>query len=486
MNEPQQKMTEAEVSTYVRDFERRTGVFAERVNGTAVWQLIRFEVSVRIQGLGLERVPAGRRRLVGSLLRGFFQFFRLPRSSYFCKTFDSAYRRETPAGFEDIYFDDLGPVMPDMIKASSCDAAGYELRIAKAAMPPVFDDTSVIALSAILGRVFPVVARNPAFEAISQSITSELGYEDYTPARIRRVYNVFWWRVMLYRLVLWRVRPMAVLCPDNGQFGLMGAAHYFGIPYIEMQHGVFTHIHPNALPPDLLEHEATGLLMPSKFIAYGKFSADILHDTWLSLNNRVHPVGAPFLERARAIRASQYKPGGTPRITLSTQGIARRALGDFIANFLRLCDEQFELVIKLHPAYDHNQKFYTQLFGDDPRVIIDSGASGNSIHTFIAQSDFHISISSTCHYDALGIGTPTGILALETHESMVNLLDVAGVSLIRTPADLAGLVRDRSFGVVPDQTSRYFFEHDFPRRVEAVLASMGVAPEATNRDSVAA
>ena len=61
MNESQQKMTEAEVSTFVRDFERRTGVFAERVNGSAVWQLIRFEISVRIQGLGLERAPAGRR-----------------------------------------------------------------------------------------------------------------------------------------------------------------------------------------------------------------------------------------------------------------------------------------------------------------------------------------------------------------------------------------------------------------------------------------
>lgn len=485
MSESQQKMTEAEVSTYVRDFERRTGVFAERVNGTAVWQLIRFEVSVRIQGLGLERAPAGRRRLVGSLLRGFMQFFRLPRSSYFCKTFDSAYRRESREGFEDIYFDDLKPVMPDMIKVSSCDAAGYEQRIAKASTPPVFDDTSVIALSAILGRVFPVVVSNPAFETISRAITSELGFEDYTPARVRRVYNVFWWRVMLYRLVLWRVRPKAVLCPDNGQFGLMKAAQHFGIPYIEMQHGVFTHVHPNALPPDLSEEEARGLLMPSSFAVYGKFSADVLHESWLYMNNRVHPVGAPFLERARAVRASQYKPGDIPRITLSTQGIARRALGNFIAEFLRLCDEQFELVIKLHPAYDHDQNFYEELFGSDPRVVIDSGASANSTHTFIARSDFHISISSTCHYDALGIGTPTGVLALETHESVADLLDVSGVCLIETPADLAELVRGRSFGVVPDETSRYFFEHDFPGRVEAVLASMAVAPGASDRDTVA-
>jgi len=486
MIESQQKMTEAEVATFVRDFERRTGVFAERVNGSAVWQLIRFEVSVRIQGLGLERAPAGRRRLVGSLWRGFLQFFRLPRSSYFCKTFDSAYRRETADGFEDIYFDDLKPVMPDMIKVSSCDVAGYEQRIAKASTPPIFDDTSVIALSAILGRVFPVVVRNQAFEAISRAIINELGFKDYTPARIRRVYNVFWWRVMLYRLVLRRVRPRAVLCPDNGQFGLMSAAQHFGIPYVEMQHGVFTHVHPNALPPDLSEDEARGLLMPSSFAVYGKFSADVLHDSWLYMNNRVHPVGAPFLERARAVRASQYRPGTIPRITLSTQGIARKALGDFIAAFLRLCDDEFELVIKLHPAYDHDQNFYEDQFGSDPRVVIDSGASANNTHAFIARSDFHISISSTCHYDALGIGTPTGILALETHESVADLLDVAGACLIETPADLARLVRDRAFGVVPEETSRYFFEHDFPGRVEAVLASVSAISGSSDRDTVAA
>lgn len=485
MNETQKKMTEAEVSTFVRDFERRTGVFAERVNGTAVWQLIRFEVSVRIQGLGLARAPAGRGRLLGSLVRGLFQFIRLPRSSYFCKTFDSAYRRETPSGFEDIYFDDLRPVLPDMIKVSSCDVSGYERRIDKAVTPPVFDDTSVIALSAILGRIFPVVLRNAAFESISQAIINELGFEDYTPARIRRVYNVFKWRVMLYRLLLRRVRPKAVLCPDNGQFGLMSAAQHFGIPYVEMQHGVFTHVHPNALPPDLSPEEASGLLMPSSFAVYGKFSADVLQDSWLYKNNRVHPVGAPFLERARAIRASQYQPGVIPRITLSTQGIARKPLGDFILAFLHLSDEEFELVIKLHPAYDHDEIFYEELFGGDPRVVIDSGTSANSTHTFIARSDFHISISSTCHYDALGIGTPTGVLALETHESVADLLDVAGACLIETPADLAMMVRKRSFGVVPDETSRYFFEHDFPARVEAVLARMSGTPEASDKETVA-
>ena len=69
---------------------------------------------------------------------------------------------------------------------------------------------------------------------------------------------------------------------------------------------------------------------------------------------------------------------------------------------------------------------------------------------------------------------------------MADLLDVSGVHLIETPADLAGLVRARSFGVVPDETSRYFFERDFPGRVEAVLASMSVAPGTSDKDTVAA
>ncbi|OCW57008.1 hypothetical protein [Hoeflea olei] len=486
MNDVNGKMTDAEVAGFVREFERRTGVFVQRVRGTAVWQLIRFEVAVRIQGLSLERAPVGRGRVLGSLVRGFVRFFGLKRAPYLCKTFDSAYRRETPDGVDDIYFDDLKPVMPGMVKMSSCDAVGYEQRMARASTPPVFDDTAVIALSAILGRVLPVAVRSPAFDAISRAIGGELGFGDYTPARIRRVYNVFWWRVLLYRLVLWRVRPKAVLCPDNGQFGLMRAAAQAGIPYIEMQHGVFTHAHPNALPPDLSAAEATGLLVPTVFAVYGAFSADVLQASWLHLNDRVRPVGAPFLERARAERAAHFRPGGVPRLTLSTQGIARQALGDFIASFLQLCEATFELVIKLHPAYDGDQDFYAQRFGKDPRVVIEPGTSAIGTDTLIARSDLHISISSACHYDALGIGTPTGILALETHEAMADLLGVPGACLIATPADLAGLVRNRAFGVVPEQTSRYFFERDFPGRVEALLESLGAAPDAPDKDTVAA
>ena len=464
------KPTEAEVSVTMRKFELRTGIFTERVKGTSVWQLIRFEVSVRVQGLGLERVPVGRNRLVRSLLKGLIQFFRLPRSSHLCKTFDSAYRRETARGVEDIYFDDLKSIMPDMVKMSSCDAGGHEQRVARAVLPPVFDDTSIIALSAILGRILPVVITHPVFGRMSRAIIDEFGFEDYTVARIRRIYNVFWWRVLLYRLILWRVRPRTILCPDNGQFGLMLAARRRGVAFIEMQHGVFTDVHPNALPLDLSDEEARDLLMPSFFAVYGLFSAEVLRDSWIYANNRVTPVGAPFLERARVIRSTEYRVGRVPRMTLSTQGIARKELGEFISAFLQVCKADFELIIKLHPAYDRDQDFYEKMVGADPRVVIDSGASANSTHTFIALSDFHLSISSTCHYDALGIGTPTGILALETHESVIELLDVAGVCLISTPEELARIVRDRAFGVVPEETSRYFFERDFSEKVESVLS----------------
>ncbi len=472
MNDVPRKMTEAEVATFVRDFERRTGIFTHRVNGVALWQLIRFEVSVRLQELVLTRSTLSRRRLVEGILRGLLQSGWLAPAAYLCKSFDSAYRRKTASGFEDVYFDDLKPVIPGMLKTSSCDAAGYEERLRQAVSPPAFDDTSIVALSALLGRLLPVVIRHPAFKVLSEFITEDLGFHDYTPARLRRVYNVFWWRTMLYRLLLRRVRPNVVLCPDSGQFGLMNAAKLQNLPYVEMQHGVFTSAHPNALPPDLSEDEANGLLMPSAFAVYGKHSVDLLRNSWLGRNNRIHPVGAPFLEAARAVRAAQFVPGPTPRVTLSTQGIARDELGNFIAEFLRVCSHQFELIVKLHPAYDPDRDFYEAFSRNDPRVVIEPGASTNSTHACIAISDFHMSISSTCHYDALGIGTPTGVLALETHESVSDLLGVAGVTLIRTPAQLARLVEERSFGHVPDEVSQYFFETDFARRIKELLSSL--------------
>ena len=60
----QTNLTEAQVAIKVRAFEKQTRAFEYKVRGTSLWQLIRFDVSVRLQGIKLEPAQIGRRRLI--------------------------------------------------------------------------------------------------------------------------------------------------------------------------------------------------------------------------------------------------------------------------------------------------------------------------------------------------------------------------------------------------------------------------------------
>ena len=88
----------------------------------------------------------------------------------------------------------------------------------------------------------------------------------------------------------------------------------------------------------------------------------------------------------------------------------------------------------------------------------------------IAMSDLHLSISSACHFEALGIGTPTGILALPGHELVRDLAERGDAILIDSPASLAALVKNRAWGVVSHETSDRYFRRDHIGNMRAVLA----------------
>ena len=47
--------SEAEVTSILEEFEARTGVFGLTVEGVSLWRLLRFEIALTMQNLGLRR-----------------------------------------------------------------------------------------------------------------------------------------------------------------------------------------------------------------------------------------------------------------------------------------------------------------------------------------------------------------------------------------------------------------------------------------------
>lgn len=470
MSAGRRSRTESEVFQWVREIERKYDLLTLTIDGISPWQLAKFEASVSAQGLNLARKPIPRNTLLASVWKGVTDFVRMPRNvRYLCKSFDSAYRVPDGALYRDIYFDDVLESLDGGAKISSCDAADFQEKRRRAAIPPIFDDTLVIVVSAVLAKVFPPRVRNTVFDEIARSLHQE-GIE-LNAKRLAKIYNAFVWRAVLYRILLRRVKAEVVFCADGGQFALMHAARSLSIRFIELQHGVTTRAHPNVLPDDLSVRERASVLVPDAFAVYGQHVIDSLAGTLLGKEGRIFPVGAGFMDSARTSMATRSVAiKDTPfTITFTAQGLASEAAADFLFRVLCQIERDIRLQIKIHPAYNSDRDLYFNKFDGDGRVVIIDGNSDVSTNELIANSDLHVSISSSCHYDSLGLGVPTAILALETYDSVSDLLGMSGVSLLRQPLDVVSIIEGRSRQAVPQEVSEYFFQKNFSENVRSLV-----------------
>jgi hypothetical protein len=374
-------------------------------------------------------------------------------------------------GWHDIYFDPVIDAIGGGAKMLYADAGGFEENARRAFRRPVFNDTSVVALSAVLGRMFRTGGNDPAFRQLSDLIVSDLGLAEFTPERIRRKYSVLKWRVRLYRLVLKRLRPRCLLVPNSGQFALFLAANSLGIPFVEMQHGIFSENHPDSLPADALGYDRYSMLLPDLLTVYGSYWMDRLKETALGRLARIRAVGAPLIDVDRMLRQRRFAADpARPVLTLTSQGLGVEQLADFVAAFLKLYSAPLLLNIRLHPGYEAGASHYNARFPGDDRVVLWPGNSKPDTFEMIAMSDLHLSVSSACHFEALGIGTPTAILALPGHEQVKDLAERGDAILVDSPKALADLVTNRAWGVVSSDTSDRYFRRDCIGNMRALLA----------------
>jgi hypothetical protein len=463
MNDARPILAESEVAARVQAFEQQNGVWTIRQGDIALWRLLRFEVVSQLQNMQLKRAPIDREALFGSLPRAAWQYAMAARGyRYIGKTSNSGLRDRREGKYHDVYFDDLIDAVPGGAKMSSLDAAGFDENSRNAYRQPVFDDTAVMVISAVMGRIFPTRVPSTSVRILSELLTSELDLPEFTPRRIQRKYDVFRYRAAAYRLVLKRLKIRAVLVANTGLLPLLHAARSLNIPFVELQHGEFGPHHPECLAANTLDAGADSLMLPDFLAVFGQFDADRLADTALGKLGLTRPIGAPAVASARALRQAKFRPrSDLPVIVFTSQGFGQAHVHAFISAFLSAYTEPMRLILRLHPGYDADVDAYRNLALADPRVEVMPGYSMPPTHEVIALSDLHLSVSSTCHYDALGIGTPTAILALPGYLQMDDLIRNGAAPLVETPGQLAQLVQHRSWPVIDPVVCDYFFRPDY-------------------------
>jgi hypothetical protein len=465
--------SEAEVALMLAEFERRYDAFGLTVEGISLWRILRFEISYVMQKLGLPRLSASGQEIIATTFHSMRQIVTAPREiEYLGATMNSALRIFDERGWHDVYFDAMMDQIGGGAKMLYADARGFEDNVRHAYRKPMFNDTAVVVFSSILGRLFPVRGDDAAFDKLSGWIVSDLSLADFTPDRIRQKFSVLKWRTELYRLVFKRLGPKSLLVPNSGQFALFLAANGLGIPFVEMQHGIFSETHPDNLPAYALERSNRALLLPDLLTVYGDYWAEKLRDSALGRLGRIRPVGAPLIDSSRALRQRCFAADpAKPILTLTSQGgfSAERAV-EFVKAFLGIYSGPLLVNVRLHPGYEAGSSPFDGRFVDDHRVVLWRGNRKPDTYQMIAMSDLHLSIYSACHFEALGIGTPTAILALPGHELMLDLAARGDAILVESPERLAELVRQRGWGAVSTQISDHYFRRDHIASLKAVLA----------------
>jgi hypothetical protein len=471
--------SEAEVALMLAEFERRYDAFGLTVEGISLWRILRFEISYVMQKLGLPRLSASRQEIIATIFESMRQIVTAPREiEYLGATMNSALRIFDERGWHDVYFDAVMDQIGGGAKMLYADARGFEDNVRHAYRKPMFNDTAVVVFSAILGRLLPVRGDNAAFARLSEWIVSDLSLADFTPGKIRQKFSVLKWRTELYRLVFKRLHPKSLLVPNSGQFALFLAANRLGIPFVEMQHGIFSDSHPDNLPGYALDGDRRALLLPDILTVYGDYWAEKSRDTALGRLGRIRAVGAPLIDSSRALRQARFVANPEePVLTLTSQGgiSAQRAV-EFVDAFLKIYSGPLQLNVRLHPGYEASSSPFDGLFARDDRVVLWRGNARPDTYEMIALSDLHISIYSACHFEALGIGTPTAILALPGHELVLDLVSRGDAVLIDTPERLALLVKRRGWGTVSPQSSEFYFRRDHIASLAAVFAECRSIP----------
>ena len=467
--------SESEAASILCDFEERHALFQVQVLGVSVWRLLRSQISLVLQDLPLAKPRVVHGDLAASGLRSLLGFTNVPADfDYAVRTYSSALRVRKGTQYKDVLF---GPVLDEVaggVRLTSTNSQGFLARKCDSDSPNV-DCTSLAVLSGLLARAVPVSNDGGAFSAIGALIARGLGLHSFNESRVRRIFSSFYWNSVFWTRLLKKLRVPVVLAADSGEYAMIHACNRLNIRFLEMQHGVFNRNHPDALPIAALTRcSPESLLLPHAIGVYGPYWKTALLTTAVFSQSSVVPVGNPLIEHFRLLREQTFRPSANnPHIVVTTQGLDRHALALFLRDFLALYKNPCNLTIKLHPAYDGDDTIYRKALSQDLRVSIVSGTQDPNTFELLSQADIHASIGSFCHYDSIGIGTPTMVMGLSGCSTVSNLLDAGHALFAASPQQMAEIVSMKSWCEASSAIRNQYFTPNSIHHLRALIKSDG-------------
>lgn len=469
-----------EVGPLLRELEERRSLLRHTFDGWSIWPLFRVQVAMALLAPEAKSDGGGsfrfsRMELIRLAVGDMLAWCRAPSGIRAMMVTASSYRTDTEGVQpKDSMFDDLGRQLGNVYKLERINNRRlFELN-AQSVLPSRMTNTWMTLAHRFYARLPVPRAACRSAEALMADLAGTPAGRVLTSDGVARRLVSFRHERRQWRNLCRRLRPRVVLIDDGCyQHGLIAGAKEAGAWVMELQHGIFTPKGPEYCWSWAALAHREQMPVPDRFLLFGEHWRGLLEEDgfW---TDRIRVVGSARVDLHRKVLRPERHDHVGLTMLVTTQGLGREGLIRWIQQIMIALKDQSALrvIVKLHPGYDHDPAPYRSALGDDARVVIQTGAEGPTTFERLQEADLHASISSSCHFDSLAIGTPTVVLGLPSHEIMLSLYESGHAALVHSPREWADVVRAASKARVPEAVGHHYFRANALENLAAAVAEV--------------
>jgi len=232
-----------------------------------------------------------------------------------------------------------------------------------------------------------------------------------------------------YRKLMQQLAPrVLVLTNAYNEHGVVAAARERGLPVVEFQHGQIHPNHPGYMWTDAARAWRRRLAIPDQVATYGAYWSGLLTRSGFWRSEEVPAIGSISMDRLRHERSAPADRD-RPQIIFTTQFATRSWTVPLLREFIDRAEAAgvaFDLIVKVHRGEHQYIDEYRALARGSRAVRVLSAYEGDTL-ALIAASDVHVSGWSTCHFESVGLGTPTVVLRSAGTAALADLEQFAEV-----------------------------------------------------------
>lgn len=422
-----------------RTFESDLSLFDLRVDGSPVWERIRFKVWREItEQTGRGQAHTGIEKDASDYLRGGHLFAKnlLVKNPFLADEADVMYfghprRKKAPDGYWwDLYCDPIHEKCDFEYVHFESDHRLEHLSPAKTENLRYLDlinyGSTIQRLLGASGPAIPSWIDDRLAEAEAE-IQNRFNAEVDLRSLVRRQLDHRRTKLWLYKRLLRRVDPdIVVVVVSYGNHNVIEVCKQEGIPVVELQHGV---IHRNHLGYSFPE-EASIELFPDYLLVWGNYWKTSAH---LPIReDRVSSVGFPYMEQRKQDYAGV---SSNNQILFISQGTIGAQLSRFACEVNAHPSVDHDVIYKLHPGeYDRWQDEYPWLVGTDFEIVDNSKPP---LYKLFVESSVQIGVGSTAIYEGLCFDLETYVYDCPGSSVLEPLVDEGAAELVSSVEELA-------------------------------------------------